>query len=215
MYERQDWILTSLLSDELLESEDWLSDSLLESFKRKRKKGEMCSEFSICGCWFVYSQFQEKRARRKAPAGTTSSCSLESISQICRRSEQQKQLKKSQTLSSCMQAGSQPLDETPLASKHLLALPLQRCSAFMWGRMEATRVEAIGQVSPHPLNNPDRLEAFAESRLMTRAKNSTGLSSVEPCKTRNRCTSGGSCVWAFRVVKSQSKSIPHPGNKGH
>lgn len=37
IYERQHLILTSLLSDELLESEDWLSESLLESFKRKPK----------------------------------------------------------------------------------------------------------------------------------------------------------------------------------
>lgn len=37
IYERQHLILTSLLSDELLESEDWLSDSLLESFKRKKR----------------------------------------------------------------------------------------------------------------------------------------------------------------------------------
>lgn len=137
----------------------------------------MCSKFSICGCWFVYSQFQEKRASRKAPAGTISSCSLESISQICRRSEQcaatvqWKQLKNNKTLSSYMQAGNQPLDETSLSSKNLLALPLQRCSAFMWGRI-ATRVEAICQVSPHPVNNPDRLEAFAVSRLITHAKNS-------------------------------------------
>lgn len=164
----------------------------------------------------MYSQFQEKRASRKAPAGTTSSCSLESISQMCRRSEQRtatvqrKQLKKNKTLSSCMQAGSRPPDETPLSSKHLLALPLQRCSAFMWGRM-ATRVEAICQVSPHPVNNPDRLEAFAESRLITHAKNSTfhhrsvvrgALQYLQPLHK-----------WRLLCLRFQSCEIPVPAKE--